>query len=346
VRVSSFAPLPPARTGVAEYAATLVKALRQYGPVRENEADCDAALYHLGNNPLHRGIYQRALTRPGVVVLHDAVLTHFLLGTLEEETWTSEFVFNYGEWTRGFAGKLWHGRANASADPRYFEYAMLKRIAETSRATIVHNPAAARAVLRHAPGARVVEIPHFFEPVAATAPRPQAGPLRAGVFGYFRETKRLPAIVRAAHAAGPDVELVLAGSFASHDLARTIAMPCTGFLPKDAFQRAALSVDVCINLRYPSARETSGIGVQLMGLGKTVIFTSGEELARLPEQSYLAVEHGPAEEKTLTEYLIWLAQNRQVCAEIGQRAAAHIREQHDLQKIAKMFWDVLSTAAN
>src|ERR1035438_10034326 len=125
-----YSPLPPARTGVADYAAALLAELRRHGPVDVAPERCDVALYHLGNNPLHAGVYRRALQQPGVVTLHDAVLHHFLLGQLDEMSYVEEFVYNYGEWNRGLAGELWRGRAASGTDPRYFEYPMLKRVAE------------------------------------------------------------------------------------------------------------------------------------------------------------------------------------------------------------------------
>ena len=116
MKVASFAPLPPARSGVADYADTLVSALRRYGDVSvgSNDSGADLALYHVGNNRLHREIYQLALQQPGVVVLHDAVLNHFFLGTLRQDEYLEEFVYNYGEWNRGLAEGLWRdqiGRA-------------------------------------------------------------------------------------------------------------------------------------------------------------------------------------------------------------------------------------------
>ena len=128
-----FSPLPPARTGVADYAAALLAELRRHGRVEVAPARSDAALYHLGNNGLHAAIYRLAMEKPGVVVLHDAVLNHFLLGQLSEAEYVDEFVHNYGEWNRGFARELWKGRANSAADERYFRYAMLKRVAEGAR---------------------------------------------------------------------------------------------------------------------------------------------------------------------------------------------------------------------
>ena len=97
-------------------------------------------------------------------MLHDAVLNHFFLGQLSESEYVDEFVYNYGEWNRALGRQLWRERAGSGADERYFRYPMLKRVAERARAVVVHNPAAAAAVKEHAPGARVVEIPHLFAP--------------------------------------------------------------------------------------------------------------------------------------------------------------------------------------
>src|ERR1044071_8030421 len=114
--VGFYSPLPPARTGVADYAEALLHGLRMHGRVEIAPARCDVALYHLGNNALHASIYRRALERPGVVVLHDAVLHHFFLGQFDREAYVEEFVYNYGEWNRGLAAALWERRAASGSD--------------------------------------------------------------------------------------------------------------------------------------------------------------------------------------------------------------------------------------
>jgi hypothetical protein len=149
---------------VADYAAALLAELRRHGMVETAPARCDIALYHLGNNALHAEIYRRALEQPGVVVLHDSVLHHFLLGQLSEADYVEEFVYNYGEWHRGRARELWRSRASSASDSRYFEAPLLKRATERARAVVVHNQAAAAVVKAHSPGARIVEIPHLFQP--------------------------------------------------------------------------------------------------------------------------------------------------------------------------------------
>ena len=355
------APLPPARSGVADYAASLLSALRRHGTVEVNPRRADVRLYHLGNNPLHRDIYQRALSRPGVAVLHDAVLQHFFLGSLTEQEYVEEFVYNYGEWHREQARLLWRGRSSSGLSRRYYTYPMVRRIAEVSRAVVVHNPAAARIVREHAPAARVVEIPHLFAPPdlpsEAEAQRyRQALGLTPrqfvfGVFGYLRESKRIMNILRAfdaVHRAVTHSVLLICGEFVSQDLARAaepflrapgvLRLP---HLPEHEFWRAASAVDACINLRYPAAGETSGISVRMMGIAKPVMVTCGEETARYPETACFRVPPGVAEKAGLTEHSVIAASLPESAREIGRRGAWHIHSFHSLERVAEHYWETL-----
>ncbi len=359
--VGFYSPLPPAHTGVADYAAALLAELRRHGRVEVAPRRCDVPLYHLGNNGLHAEIYRRALDRPGVVALHDAVLHHFLLGQLDEPSYIEEFVYNYGEWNRGLARDLWRGRAASAADRRYFDYPMLKRVAERARAVVVHNPAAARAVAEHAPGARVVEIPHLFQmpalPSDAEAARYRQrlgvapGAFLFGVFGYLRESKRLVAVLEAfaqVHREAPSSALLVAGRFASTDLERAVAPLLTApgvvrrpFLEEREFWLAAQAVDACINLRYPAAGETSGIAVRLMGIGKPVLLTAAPECARFPEDACVRIEPGLAERESLREHMVLLTLMTEVARAIGQRGAGHVRQHHRVEQAGNQYWQLL-----
>ncbi len=363
MKIGFFSPLPPARTGVADYSAALLARLRKYGQVEIGDASADASLYHLGNNQIHRDIYDQALRRPGVAVLHDAVLHHFFLGSLSEVDYIREFTYNYGEWSRDQARELWRERARSATDPRYFRYPMLRRIAEASKIVVVHNPGAAEIVRRHAPSAIIREVPHLFDPPALPQPyeierlRAAMGIARStllcGVFGHLRESKRVLPILRAfaTAASHADIALLIAGEFSSSDLARA-AEPLLhapgifrfGYTPEHQFWQLAMLIDVCVNLRYPPAGETSGIGNRLMGIGKPVIFTAGPETSRFPESACLRVDAGEAEEEMLADYLIWLALHREDARAIGDRAAAHIRERHAPDQIAKLYWEVCQSA--
>src|SRR6266496_607351 len=77
MKIAFHSPLPPAPTGVADYSAALLPALRKLAEVEVNPKTSQtpnselrtpncAPLYHIGNNHLHRDIYARALCQPGI----------------------------------------------------------------------------------------------------------------------------------------------------------------------------------------------------------------------------------------------------------------------------------------
>ncbi|MEO5923333.1 MAG: glycosyltransferase [Bryobacteraceae bacterium] len=360
-----FSPMPPAATGVADYSAELLPHLRALGSVTLQQSG-DVNIYHVGNNALHREIYARALAEPGVVVLHDSVLQHFFLGMLDEAGYVEEFVYNYGEWARGEAHELWRQRARSGADARYFGYPMLRRILSTARAVIVHNPAAAEIARTHAADARIMEIPHLFvppqlpDPVDIVRLRLSLGvaprTLLIGAFGHQRETKHLGVLLRAfdrAIAQGADARLLVSGEFVSETFARTLQpllqnprIVRTGHLPEEAFWKHLAATDLCVNLRYPSAAESSGIAIRMMGIGKAVVFTNDPSIARFPEDACLRVDIGPAEEEMLANYIVWLSREREAAQAIGRNAAQHIAKQHAPEKVAAAYWAVCEEALN
>src|SRR5438093_4636983 len=87
MKVAYYSPLPPERTGIADYSALLLPALERRLDVRiarrrrlrPQRVDID--LYHVGNNPdAHGWIVDALRRRPGLVVLHDFVLHHLIAG--------------------------------------------------------------------------------------------------------------------------------------------------------------------------------------------------------------------------------------------------------------------------
>jgi glycosyltransferase involved in cell wall biosynthesis len=280
---------------------------------------------------------------------------------LNEASYIEEFVHNYGEWNRSLAAQLWRVRAASGADTRYFAFPMLRRVAERSRAVVVHNPEAARMVLAEAPGVRVVEIPHLFAP----APGPgeaealryrqrlgvPAGAFLFGVFGYLRESKRLETILRVfsdVRRSHGEACLLVAGDFVSTDLERAVApiLKDPGvirrpFLQEREFGLAAAAVDACINLKSPSAGETSGIAVRMMGLGKPVLATDGPEISRIPEDAVLRIPSGVPERESLLVHMRLLISVNDAAGAIGRRASAYISELHSVDRAARQYWKLL-----
>jgi glycosyltransferase involved in cell wall biosynthesis len=361
MKIGLISPMPPDRSGVADYAAGLAEGLRRYAEIRlvnRPGPAYDNFLYQVGNNPLHLAAYRGALARPGITVLHDAVLHHLLLGALDEQAYVAEFTYNYGEWMRGLALELWRSRSRSASDARYFSFPMLRRIVERSRAVVVHNPGAGRMVKEAVPEARLALIPHYFVP-----PRPPGGTgdlrdrlgiargeIVVGVFGYLRPSKRIGSVLQAMPALRR-ARLLLVGEFVSPELEASLAPQLAavravrlGHVPEAEFWRLAAMTDICVNLRYPTAGETSGIAIKMMGIGKPVLVTAAEETASYPELSVIRIDPGEPEVEMLAHYLRALSESEDMRREIGRRAAAHIAEHHTLDKVVRMYLDLVRTA--
>jgi len=370
-----FAPLPPSPSGVADYAAVMLSHLRAHGEVRVNEGG-HINLYHVGNNRLHASILSRALEEPGMVILHDALLQHLFLGLMDETTYVTEFVYNYGEWNRPLAATLWQRRASAMGDLRYFRYPMLRRLAERSRLMVVHGEAARRAVLAHCPSAQVAMLPHLtlelIQPVYWVRPERAVardhfrqevlhlapGELLLGVFGFLRESKRLSAVLRALdrlRAGGLPVRLLVAGSFASEDYQRTWlprlrshpAVLLSGPSNAPSFRQLLEAVDVCVNLKYPSAGESSGIAARALALGVPLVLNQGPALAatELPEGTFAPVQMGPGEEASLQYTLEWLLRDEPARRAIAQRGQQWCRQRMEPDSICRAIWRLAEAAA-
>jgi glycosyltransferase involved in cell wall biosynthesis len=357
-KIGYFAPLPPARTGVAEYAAALLPGLRAQGLQVEINGAAGLPLYQIGNNKLHAEIYDRALRQPGVVILHDALLHHFLLGHLNGPQYIDEYAYNYGEWMREAAGRLWVRRGDASTDPRFFERPLLRRLCQSQRAIIVHNSAAAAAVRAHAPHVPVEIIPHLFAPPREHFYREideyrqrvlQAGPERAqhcvfAVMGHLRPTKRLDVVLDAFIALrqrGLPATLVIQGELLDKTYERALATRLAhpgvirlGYLDEAEWWMLAHAIDVAINLRWPLAGESSGIATRLMGIGRPVLLTRSQETEALPEVSCIKIDPGQPERLQVESFLVWLSENVEARRSIGRHAALHIAQHHNLENVS------------
>jgi hypothetical protein len=96
MRVAFFSPLPPARSGIADYSEALLGSLRYLAEIEPissagqpfDPQGYDIALYQIGNNRYHDFVYETALRHPGVVVMHESNLHHLLTDlTIRRDNW-------------------------------------------------------------------------------------------------------------------------------------------------------------------------------------------------------------------------------------------------------------------
>lgn len=308
MRVSWHSPMPPARTGVAHYASLVLPALRQHVDVRE---DAEVAIYHLGNNPFHESIYVRAMREPGIIVLHDVVLHHLIvemtLARGDVEGYVAALRASHGE-----AGEAWaRGRAAGMHDEiGNFLLPASIDVARRSRAVIVHNEWAAERLLSFGVETPVYVVPHpYVHEEAHRKVQVPAGRI-VGLFGFLTAAKRADVVLEAfsrARETDPSLTLLVVGEPAPNidvDAMRRDGVVFTGYVPDEDFASYYAAADRLVNLRYPSAGETSGTLIRALDAGKPVAVSDYAQFAEFPEDCVTKIPLGGDEVNMLTDFML------------------------------------------
>lgn len=389
MRIAYWSPLPPQRSGIADYSAELVPALARHlevelivppgwrppggalaglpahpesaFPALAAGGRFDAVLYQLGNNrDYHAGIYRALLEHPGVVVLHEYVLHHlvrdltFFAG--DPAAYVREMRYAYGPSGEALARRFL--ATGVPLDP--WSYPLFERVVDRSLALVVHNDFTRRRVLLSRPLARVAVVPHHLSlgeaPVASAAAARAALGLAPDAFvvasfGFLTAAKRPGVLLRAfarLRQRLPRAVLVLAGEVSPHFDFAALAVPelmigvtVTGRLDLDRFLLHMAATDVAINLRHPTAGETSGTLVRLLGMGKPVVVSRTGAFAEFPAGCCAQVDLDDTEEDLLLAYLERLADDDDLRHRLGENARRHVAEHHSLEGSARGYADLL-----
>jgi glycosyltransferase involved in cell wall biosynthesis len=299
MKISMHAPLPPERTGVAHYASLLIPALSRRVDLELNGGS-GLPLYHLGNNPHHESIYRRAMAEPGVIVLHDLVLHHLIvemtLARGDRDGYVEALRASHGEpgaaWARGRAAGLHSEMGN-------FLFPASVDVANRSTAVIVHNNYAADRLRSFGVTTPIVVAPHPYEPLVAGK---RAGVI--GLFGFLTSAKRAEVVLEAFRRTKGRELLVVGEPAPNIDVAalRADGITFTGYV--EDFDRYYGEVDRLVNLRYPSAGETSGTLIRALAAGKPVAVSDYAQFAELPDDVVYKIPLGEGEVEALADFFM------------------------------------------
>ena len=284
---------------------------------RRRRGDYDLAVYQFGNSSHHDYEWAYALNFPGLVVLHDTRLHHaraaFLLRERRAPDYRAEFRWNHPDVSADQAELAVAGFDS----PLYYNWPMVRSLVASSRLVAVHGEGARRELMESIPNSttpnsqadhsdRIVSIRlghgRIVTPAEETEARKRVRARYAiaedavlfGVFGGLTPEKRLPQILsafRALVAHAPEARLLLAGAEASHyDVVADVAAHglqdraiLTGYLDTDEEVTDHLAAcDVALNLRWPTARETSGPWLRALAAGRATIIMDVVHLADVP----------------------------------------------------------------
>lgn len=183
MRLAWFSPVPPIRSGIAQYSQELLPVLSSLHAIDlfvdghprgfatpdpqvglydahdfvwlHRRAPYDLVVYQLGNAPCHDHMWPYLVRYPGLVVLHDGQLHHAraraLLQQRRYDDYRKEFRFNHPDAPADVAELGVEGLLGSLT----YRWPMLRAVVESSRLVVVHNQWLAEQVREAHPGTRI-----------------------------------------------------------------------------------------------------------------------------------------------------------------------------------------------
>ncbi|MGV3517079.1 MAG: glycosyltransferase family 4 protein [Luteitalea sp.] len=259
----------------------------------------DLIVYQLGNAACHRFLWPYLLRWPGLIVLHDAALHHAraqaLLGDRRADAYRAEFRFNHPGVDPRVADFVVAGLEGSP----YYLWPMLRLVMRRARAVVVHGSPLQEALADEFPDTPLTTVsmgvPDPWDAVhagmaradtAGSASRPSHLPspdqVVLAAFGVITPEKRILPLLRAVAALrteAPHVRVRLVGEIGEHyalwqDVAATGTrdlIEVTGYVDDEQLAAELRAADVCVCLRWPTARETSASWLRCLAAGKPTV---------------------------------------------------------------------------
>ena len=321
----------------------------------------DAIVYQMGNSPAHAYIYEALLKYPGVVVMHEFILHHLriwmALNGGKRREYLALMETRYGEEGREAARRVLLGQFPEAL----FKYPLSDEVIGAAKGVIVHSKYMEGLVK----GVRA-EVPVGVVPMGVPLPpriSKEVARARLGIdpemflitsVGHLNPYKRVSATLRAFKALlmeVPNARYLLVGSRSpNYDPARQIEMlelsdrvKTTGYVAAEELGYYLAASDVCLNLRWPTAGETSASLLRIMGAGVPVLVSRTGSFEELPDDAVGKIDVGEIEEELLLEYLLLLARRPDVREAMSEAARRYVGEQHTLEGAARGYLEFLTS---
>jgi glycosyltransferase involved in cell wall biosynthesis len=349
---------------------------------RARRGQYDLVVYEIGNSTLHDFIWPYLYRWPGLAVLHDARVHHArghaLLSRRNADAFRAEFAWAHPDVGADVAELAIHGFDGTY----YYQWPMLRGLVESSRMVATHARGVVRELNECYPEARAEYIA-LGDGLRHRLSGDDRRQLRAtrhfgpehvvfGVFGGLTAEKRVPQILRALAATRRDIpaaRLLLAGA-----PDRRLALPAliesldlddiVSLLPgldDEQFDRWIGAIDVSLNLRWPSARETSGPWVLALSAGLPTVVIDLLHQVHLPvldprkwtspsgdrpvDPVSVAIDILD-EEHSLRLAMRRLATDEGLRGQLGRAARRYWEQEHTVARMAGDYLRVINRAAS
>lgn len=362
MKVAYYSPLPPSRSGIADYSALLLPALRrrievvtaQPGRFRRTPK-AEVALYHVGNDPeAHGWIVEALRRRPGVVVLHEIVLHHLVAGITLARGDAAGYLAAM-ERDHGLAGRLLaYGVLDNRIPPlwetRPADFPLAGEILRLAHGLIVHSAYVEERARQLGYDGPISRIPHPAWPVPDVAPVSVDGRPLIGCFGHQNESKRLPQLYAAfarLRQGRPDARLLVVGSASRRvaDLPIPESATREDYVDEERLWALMAACDIVVSLRSPTMGETSGSVVRALSMGKPLVVSDVGWFSELPDDVAVKVRPDEHEVDVLTTELERLADDEGLRRRLAEAARRLAETDHEVERVAELYTAALEEAA-
>lgn len=321
-------------------------------------------LYHMGNNSMHEWIYKMLEKYPGIVVLHDLNLFGFNMYS----------TFLKGD-TKQFKDDLYycHGKEGLAAADELIEnetypdaqtFPMFQKVVDLSSGLIVHNKWMQEKIKYESTFKGITRIiPHglSFNEIEMTSKEDLKSELdllnfdvTLGVFGHVIPNKRIEVILKSfseLYKTTTRVGLIFVGH-ATDEVQKELKKKIQDlgiqkniryvFSPAlDMFEKYIQASDLCINLRWPTMGETSGVLMRALGFGVPCIVSNVGAYREYPDNFVWKVDVDDFEIPLLTAYLLELCNNKLLIKEMGEMAREYMFEHQNFKLCAEKYRDFI-----
>ena len=361
MRIAYYSPMPPSRSGIADYSALLLPELEKRvdvvvakpGRFKKPPA-ADLALYHVGNDAeAHGWIVEALRQRPGVVVLHDFVLNHLVVGLTfsrgDAGGYLTAMERDHGLVGRLLAYAVLDNKLPPLWETRPEDFPLAGEVLQHATGLIVHSHYVEQRARETGYAGPIVRIPHPAWPIPALTPANVEGDPIYGCFGHLNETKRIEELVSAfarLRERRPGARLILVGSLAVrlNRLELPEGVEHRDYVPEDELWSLMAACDAIVSLRSPTMGETSGSAIRALSLGKPLVVSDVGWFSELPGDAVLKVPVDEDEEDVLLASLEALA-DPAVRAAMGAKARGLVEREHRVDRVAEAYVAALEQMA-
>jgi glycosyltransferase involved in cell wall biosynthesis len=383
-RMAYVSPLPPERSGIADYSRELLPHLAAHYeidlitdlpsvddrdlqgrfrlvPVKQFRKKADRyerILYHIGNSPFHSEVTRLLARHPGTVVLHDFFLSHLfyhLDGIDGIALWRTLYE------SHGYRGLI--SRSREGAEAAVWKYPCNLAVLLQASGVIIHSEYARDLAAQwYGDLAEEWRLVPQLRRVATETSRDQArralgippDTFLACSFGFTAPTKLNVLLQegwsRSSLAGRNDCSLVFVGGDGEGNPFQVNSQPpgrvmVTGYVSGQVYEQYLAAADVAVQLRSGLSRgETPRSVLDCMAHGLATVVNDHPIVADLPAESVLKISANPGA-GDIAAAIERLHRERNFRAEVGRYAQQHVREARDPALVARLYSEVLEEFA-